>query len=132
MRKYGFAILFVVVLVTPFLLRLGMGIKSSAGSATGTQQLIIFTSHLEPIRREFADAFSQWHRDKFGSGVFVDYRVLGSQDILKYFGASKSTLFAKLGTYQADLVWGGGDVLFEQQLKPAWLSAERRYRSEQF
>ena len=97
-----------------------MGIKSAAGSANGDQQLlIIFTSHLEPIRREFADAFSQWHRDKFGSGVFIDYRVLGSPTFVKYFDASKSTLFAKLGTFQADLVWGGGDYLFDQQLKPA-------------
>jgi ABC-type Fe3+ transport system substrate-binding protein len=122
MRRYVFPILFVVVLVSPFLLRLAMGVHSAAGSANGDEQLIIFTSHLEPIRREFGDAFSEWHRKKFGTGVFIDYRVLGSSDIVKYFDASKATLFAKLGTFQADLVWGGGDYLFDQQLKkPGYL-----------
>ena len=54
--------------------------------------------------------------------MFIDYRVLGTHDIVKYFETSKATTFAKLGTYQADLVWGGGDYVFDVQLKaPGYL-----------
>ena len=35
----------------------------------------------------------------------------------KFFRNSEQTIFKTLGTYKIDLVWGGGDYLFENQLK---------------
>jgi ABC-type Fe3+ transport system substrate-binding protein len=124
MRRYGLVILFLLVLVTPFVLRLAMGIAGHANqSSANTPTLVIITPHGEPIRREFADAFSDWHRQKFGSAVFVDYRTYGGgSDIVKYFDAAKNTIYKTQGTYKIDLVWGGGDYLFDQQLKkPGYL-----------
>jgi len=121
-RRYGFIVLFFVVLVTPFVLRMAMGVSSGAAGAGssgagGAQTLVIITAHVEAIRREFADAFSQWHREHFGQDVFVDYRVYGAGDIVKYFEAGRDTVFKTQGTYKIDLAWGGGDYLFDQQLK---------------
>ena len=121
LRRYTFVLLFLIILIAPFLLRLAMGTASSTGTS-GDLHLIIMSPHLEPIRREFADAFSDWHRKTFGTSVFVDYRSFGASDIVKYFDASKDTIFAQQHTYKVDIVWGGGDYLFDQQLKkPGYL-----------
>ncbi len=118
LRRYAFIILFFVTLVTPFILRLAMGITSHAPRpGKDTRTLIIITPHFEGIRREFADAFSEWHQKKYGTSVFIDYRVYGSGDIVKLFDAGKDTIFKSQGTYKIDLAWGGGDYLFDQQLK---------------
>lgn len=122
LRRYAFVILFFVVLVTPFILRLAMGVQRSvapAAGAGGGGSLVIITPHVEAIRREFADAFSRWHRARFGQHVSVDYRSFGAGDIVKYFDAGRDTLFKSQGTYKIDLAWGGGDYLFDQQLKKA-------------
>lgn len=124
MRRYGLVILFLLVLVTPFVLRWAMGVAGHANeSSADIPALVIITPHGEPIRREFADAFSDWHRQQFGSAVFVDYRTYGgASDIVKYFDAAKNTIYKTQGTYKIDLVWGGGDYLFDQQLKkPGYL-----------
>jgi iron(III) transport system substrate-binding protein len=122
LRRYGFVFLFLVILIAPFLLRLAMGLASSTAHGSGDLQLIVISPHQESIRREFADAFSDWHRKTFGTSVFVDYRSFGAADIVKYFDASKDTIFAQQHTFKVDIVWGGGDYLFDQQLKkPGYL-----------
>lgn len=125
-RRYGFVFLFFLVLVTPFVLRLAMGVnRPTAGAHLGDMSaptLVIITAHVEAIRREFAEAFSQWHHERFGKRVFIDYRSFGSSDIVKYFDAGRDTIYKTQGTYKIDLVWGGGDYLFDQQLKkPGYL-----------
>lgn len=132
MRRYLPLILFVVVLVTPLIVSIAIGRRQDRVPRTGANdlELVIITAHQEGIRREFADAFSRWHQEKFGQGVFVDYRSYGASDIVKYFDAGKETIFKSLGTYQVDIVWGGGDYLFDVQLKkpgylqPATIDAE--------
>jgi iron(III) transport system substrate-binding protein len=123
MRRYFFVILFFVVLIAPFLIRLAVGISTSSSTSRNSLTLVIVSPHLESIRREFADAFSDWHQKEFGTPVFVDYRNYGGgSDIVKFFDAGKNTIYASLGTYKVDLVWGGGDYLFDQQLKkPGYL-----------
>ncbi|HSV15072.1 MAG TPA: extracellular solute-binding protein [Tepidisphaeraceae bacterium] len=123
MRRYAFLLLFLAVLVTPFVLRLAMGVSQAAQSRDANAlPLVIITANVESARREFADAFSAWHAQKFGQRVYVDYRVYGAGDIVKYFDASRDTIFRTQGTYKVDLAWGGGDYLFEQQLKkPGYL-----------
>ena len=115
-RRLIIPILFVLVLVTPFVLRLIMGVASSAAVGKDAVPLIIITSHAEGIRREFADSFRAWHQKKYGSDVAFDYIAYGSED-LRRFLKDKNELYSTTHTLNADLAWGGGDYLFDQQLK---------------
>jgi iron(III) transport system substrate-binding protein len=119
MRRYAFIILFVVALVTPILLRAVMG-KSGGGKIGGKDEdtVLIITAHTEGIRREFKDAFAAWHQRRYGKPAYVDYRIYGAVDIVKYFEDA-----TRAGApYGLDLAWGGGDYLFDQQLKkPGYL-----------
>ncbi|MDQ3439506.1 MAG: ABC transporter substrate-binding protein [Planctomycetota bacterium] len=118
MRRYAFVILFVVVLVTPFLLKLALGTETGRRSGGAELPLVIISPHGEGIRREFAEAFDAYHRATFGQGVRVDYRSYGgASDIVRFFDSSRDTIFKDQGTYGIDLVWGGGDYLFDVQLK---------------
>ena len=118
MRRYAFVILFLVVLVTPFVLKLALGTQTQTMSRADALPLVIISPHVEGIRREFADAFSEWHQKNFGRPVQVDYRSYGgASDIVRFFDSSRDTIFCDQGTYGIDLVWGGGDYLFEVQLK---------------
>src|SRR5947209_20172775 len=97
-RRYGFLLLFLAVLVTPFVLRLALGVAhQDASRDANALPLVIITANVESARREFADAFSAWHAQKFGQRVYVDYRVYGAGDIVKYFDASRDTIFATQG-----------------------------------
>ncbi|HEY7090399.1 MAG TPA: extracellular solute-binding protein [Tepidisphaeraceae bacterium] len=117
MRRYVFVILFFVVLITPFLLRAIYGSAASQPPPANSLQLVIVTPHVEGIRREFADAFSKWHEEHFGQPVVIDWRNFGgTSTIVQYFDASKA-YYDQLGTYKIDLAWGGGDFLFDRQLK---------------
>ncbi len=125
MRRYIFVILFFFVLTTPFVLKRLYGTAVQTGQSSDSLQLIIVTPHVEGIRREFAEAFSEWHRRRYGKPVFLDYRLIGgTSEIVKYFEASRTNVFEKQGTYKIDLVWGGGDYLFDRQLKkPGFLES---------
>jgi ABC-type Fe3+ transport system substrate-binding protein len=117
MKRWLLIILFFVVLVAPFVLRAAMGLSSPRAPAT-TLRLVVMTPHAESVKREFAAAFSDWHQHRFGQPVVLDYRALSANDIVKYLHAGKEAVFGKLGTYKVDIVWGGGDYLFESDLKP--------------
>jgi ABC-type Fe3+ transport system substrate-binding protein len=113
MRRYFFILLFLLTLVTPFVLRLGMGKSSTTTIGPPAETVIIITAHFEGIRREFAEAFTEWHRKKFGAPASVDYRFYGGGETVTYFNA----LARANAPFDIDLVWGGGDFLFDQQLK---------------
>lgn len=116
MKRYWPILLFAVVLVAPFVLRRLAG-RSTPQITRGDTTLVIINAHQEGIRREFAEAFSAWHKEKFGQTVLIDYRSYGGgTDIVKFFQASRDA-FKASGTYGVDLAWGGGDILFDQQLK---------------
>ena len=125
MRRYLWPTLFVLILLTPLVLRWAIGVSSAPLPADDEKRLrlVVISAHGESIRTEFADAFDAWHRAKYGQGVLVDYRIYGgATDIVRYFESAQRTLFAKLGTYQIDVVWGGGDDLFDRRLKaPGYL-----------
>jgi ABC-type Fe3+ transport system substrate-binding protein len=131
MRRYAWIILFVLVLLTPFVLRAFVsgpsGTRKTPQFKGDQLRLVILTANAEPIRTEFADAFSRWHQERFGQSVFVDYRIYGgASDIARYFESARETLFKSLGTYQIDLVWGGGDDLFQRRLsEPGHLEGVR-------
>src|SRR6476661_3239773 len=114
MRRYFFLILFALVLLVPMVLGLAMGVGAkSTGSGKRESTLVVMTPHNEGIRREFKEKFVEWHRRKYGTPVDIDYQFNGGADIVKYFeDADRAKV--PLGV---DLVWGGGDFLFDVQLK---------------
>jgi ABC-type Fe3+ transport system substrate-binding protein len=129
-RKLWPIILFALLLGMPFALRAfvaGGAKQPVAAHDADMLRLVIISPHAESIRTEFADAFSRWHEKHYGHPVFIDYRIYGgSSDIVRYFRSAHDTVFKSLGTYQVDLVWGGGDDLFDRQLrKPGYLQGVR-------
>ncbi len=112
--------LLLATLIIPFALRALAGRSDAGATSPDRQSLIVITPHAEAIRSEFADAFSAWHQQHYGTPVFVDYRIYGgASDIMRYFESAKRTLFASLGTYKIDIVWGGGDYMFDHDLGSA-------------
>lgn len=122
MRRYIFLILFFVVLLVPLVLSWAVGRRNAPIATKGELELVIITPHQEMIRREFKHAFSKWHQEKYGRAVNIDYRNYGGgSDIVRFFDYSRD-YFKEHGTYKIDLVWGGGDFLFDVQLKkPGYL-----------
>jgi len=121
MRRYVLIALFILVLITPLVLRTGANVPHELRrTSNNAQTLVVVSPHAENIRTEFADAFSDWHQQHYGQPVFVDYRIYGgATDIVRYFDSAKATLYKSLGTYQVDIVWGGGDDLFDNRLRAA-------------
>jgi ABC-type Fe3+ transport system substrate-binding protein len=71
----------------------------------------IVTSHGANIRREFAQAFSQWHKEKYGSDVVINYPDIGgggTGNIATYLDKAYSN--GAQSTF--DIVWGGGSATF--------------------
>lgn len=122
MKRLILPILLVGALVMPFALRWWKGKQSAETPDPSVPAVVIVTPHVESIRREFAQAFSEWHKREYGTPVRVDYRNYGgASSIVQFFNASKP-MFEQQGTYKVDLVWGGGDFLFDTQLKkPGYL-----------
>jgi iron(III) transport system substrate-binding protein len=116
-RKLSIPALFVIVLGTPFLLRLVMGVSTSESAGPDAVKLVIITSHAEGIRREFADAFRAWHKTKYGKDVAIDFIDYTSEDMRRYLSDKNQLYSAAHPTLDVDLAWGGGDYLFDQQLK---------------
>jgi ABC-type Fe3+ transport system substrate-binding protein len=118
MRRAVPIVLFFLVLLTPFLLKRLYGTESHDVARAGELRLVVITPHVESIRREFAEAFSKWHQERFGQPVFIDYRAIGgTNEIVRFFESAKATVFDRQGTFRIDVAWGGGDFLFDQQLK---------------
>lgn len=117
MRRYLIPVLLLLTLVTPFALRLGFAARSSAGRAgSDALSLRIITSHAPGIRQAYADAFRAWHREHYHQDVNVDYTAYGSNDMVRAL-EDADTLYPQTRTLGYDLAWGGGDYLFDVQLK---------------
>jgi ABC-type Fe3+ transport system substrate-binding protein len=106
--RYILAILFLLALFVPIALH-------PTEKRAGNDDLIIITPHNEPIRREFEDAFNEYHKQKYGTAVHINYLNFGGgADIKRTLEARRE---AGSG-YDIDLAWGGGNSLFDQDLKP--------------
>src|SRR5579872_4941524 len=112
--RYGYVLLVALVLGLPFAVRRA-ALRDDNGShgETGTDRLIIVTVHNGDIRREFARAFDQWHRSRYGTGVVLDYRVPGGTSDMVHFLQGRPT--------DPQVVWGGGDYTFYHDLQPLGL-----------
>jgi len=62
--------------------------------------------------------FRTWYKEKYGQDVYIDYITLGSGDALNLLKDRAEVMYPSLKTYQIDIVWGGGDHLFDFDLKP--------------
>ena len=125
MTRFLFPILFVLTLVSPFALRLFVaGDDSAPAASAGAPRLVILTPHQPDIKTEYARAFSAWHAEKYGTPVTLDYRDIGgTNDIIKALGDLYAT-FDPNASVEAidsqtpyDMVWGGGDYVFDQDLE---------------
>ncbi len=55
---------------------------------SGDPVLVIISPHNEAVRYEFGEAFSRWHRERFGRPVKIDWRMLGgTSEIMRYLTA---------------------------------------------
>jgi ABC-type Fe3+ transport system substrate-binding protein len=116
MRRYLIPILLLLTLVTPFVLRLAMSVHTAGSAPSDAVTLRIITSHAPGIRQAYADAFRAWHRQKYGTDVNVDYTSYGSADVVRAL-ADADKLYSQTRTLSYDLAWGGGDYMFDVQLK---------------
>lgn len=94
-----------------------LAVVFAAGAACAAENtLIVITPHWEGIKREYERAFSDWHRQHFGSPVKMDWRdVGGTSDLLRYVD---SRFAANPNGGDLDIAWGGGiDPYFELQKK---------------
>jgi iron(III) transport system substrate-binding protein len=121
---------FLLVLLLPFGFRLGLGTLEgdtrplTSGSALS---LRVITPHNQDIRGVFEAAFSDWHRERFGSAVDLIYLSPGgTNDIIRYLedlygryrDASGKLLPEADVSTGIEVVWGGGDFVFERTFKP--------------
>ena len=130
MRRYAFIALFFIVLVAPFVVQrvVARGDRPvEPGASRDADELVIVTPHNQDIRRTFARAFADWHRERFGTPVRVTYLTPGgTNDIVRMladtYGAMRHKQTGQLPppeqtSVSIDLVWGGGDTVFDRDLK---------------
>lgn len=122
--RYLLATLLGLTLLTPFVMRLVLADDGSDSASAEMRRLVIVTPHNNDIRREFAEAFDRWHRSNFGSGVEIDYRTPGgTTQITRLLRNIYEPHLQEDGTFPADvpadihIVWGGGDFVFNVELK---------------
>lgn len=122
MNRYVFPILFLLVLAAPFLLR---GAVTDESRPTGAaRRLVVVTPHNQDIRHEYGRAFADWHQERYGERVEIDFRVVGgTNDVKRLLENTYSRYADKDGKLPADMVadidvvWGGGDYFFDVELK---------------
>jgi ABC-type Fe3+ transport system substrate-binding protein len=131
MRRYIFPILLALVLAAPFVLRLAVGGASSVGG--DGRRLVVVTPHNRDIRESFEAAFSDWHNQKYGEPVDIDYRTPGGTtkivDLLqKTYATYRDDAGRLLPEDQVSgdlhIAWGGGDFPFDQEMKRAFRDAD--------
>lgn len=126
LKPYTFIVLFLLVLAAPFALRAVLTTGAASSTSGASARLVVITPHNQDIRREFARAFSEWHLKKYGQAVSIDYRTQGATNDIKRQLADTYNLYRdKAGNLfppeqvhvDLDVVWGGGDYFFDQELK---------------
>jgi ABC-type Fe3+ transport system substrate-binding protein len=128
MTRYLAIIGFSVVLSVPLAARWWLGVSAAPATVSGVESLVIVTPNNGDIRDEFGRAFSAWHLKTYGTAVQIDYRsVGGTNDIRRMIDKFYSAYRDKSGQLppesdihpEIDVIFGGGDFMFDQQLKPA-------------
>ncbi|MCG3138874.1 MAG: hypothetical protein HJJLKODD_02744 [Phycisphaerae bacterium] len=94
---------------------------ASARPQLGATTLVVITPHFEQIRNEMGQAFSRWAERELGQKVQIDWRyVPGTSEIQKLLETQYQALARDDRENEGvgmDIVLGGGDFFFDQQLK---------------
>src|SRR5437763_13874293 len=122
MPRYWFLLLFVLTLALPFALRRALVKQDGASPAASDLRLIVVTPHTLDIREVYGPRFSEWHRQKYGRGVVIDFRVPGGSSDVRQLLDSLYAPYRDPTTgalpddvpIDIDCVWGGGDYIFTQ------------------
>jgi ABC-type Fe3+ transport system substrate-binding protein len=113
----------IIVVALPFIFRH----PADAGDwRTGDPVLVVITPHNEAIRQEFGEAFSRWHRARYGRPAKLDWRVIGgTTEIMRYL-ASEYAGSAQAWWKRAGRAWpaGGGDLILDRRFNPQKPPAE--------
>lgn len=122
---------FVLVLVVPRVLR-----PPQEAVRSDALPLVIITPHLQSIWYEFGRAFGDWHQERFGRPVEIDWRQPGgtstiSQFLNARFAAVDALRGAPSSGIGVDILFGGGQADHEQQkrlghLQPCGIQTEYR------
>jgi len=122
MTRYWLIFAFLVVLLSPFGLRLVIGLERDTSRTKGPVrlELRVITPHTEDIQRTFDHAFRDWHEARFGEPVRVVYVTpRGTSDMVRYLrdvAGSRALPSGELDYLGVDVVFGGGDVTFQREL----------------
>jgi iron(III) transport system substrate-binding protein len=84
--------LLLAIVALPFALRRTQG---ASAWREGDPLLVIVTPHNEAIRYEFERAFSQWHQQKYGRPVKVEWRAIGGTTEISRYLTSEYASAAK-------------------------------------
>ncbi len=95
-------------------------------------KLVIVTPHNEQIRYETAHAFNDWHTERFGQAVRIDWRTPGgTSDIRRILISQYAAELERsieigepLGDIGFDLAFGGGDYEFDKYYRRVGVTAE--------
>lgn len=129
-RLKAYVAAFAALLLLPFAVRLWLGRADTRARVAGegsSLELRIITPHTQDIQRTFELAFSDWHRQHFGRPIRITYLSPGGTNaIVRYlkdlYGAYRDPSGKLLPEDRVDtgidVVWGGGDYIFERDLKP--------------
>lgn len=98
---FGGILPIVLVLAVPFLLRPRDNLIATSG-----ESVVVITPHAEPVRYEFARAFREHMRAKFGREVTIDWRTPGSsREISRYIASEFVTAFANHWEHDLHRPW---------------------------
>ncbi|MEZ6193642.1 MAG: ABC transporter substrate-binding protein [Phycisphaerales bacterium] len=104
---------------------------AEAVPAPDARRLVVLTSHNEQIRQELGIAFNTWHQTHFGEPVEIIWRVGGSSEVQRIlqsqYQAELEQAIAQgreIRSVGYDVVFGGGDYIFDKYFKRVGVSAE--------
>ncbi len=66
MRKYGYIIAFIILLIAPLAAHALRGSWHATIVSGATERIVIITPHAQDIRNEFRWAFADWHQKQSG------------------------------------------------------------------
>lgn len=125
LRNTSIILMAVLVIALPFIFRRA---EETMGWKPGDPVLVVISPHNEAIRYEFGRAFSEWHRQKYGQPVKVDWRVIGgTSEIMRYLAAEyvsacRAWWIATGGTWPD----GGGEMVLDRRFDPEYVPPDVR------
>lgn len=116
-RNTAIILISAAVIALPFVFRQP---ENVGNWKAGDPVLVVISPHNEAIRNEFGLAFSDWHEQRYGQPVKVDWRVIGgTTEIMRYLAAEYASSFRAWWKAEGNR-WpeGGNDMLLDYRFKP--------------